>query len=315
MHKPIVAFLLFCLTALPLAAQQTMRQQMQEALATRYRLTVLGARMWKLQTNENEVRRAGGVAVLRRAGISGALDRPQVASYGIKDDKLELYSGKADAPLRVGEKFYVVGVGVGSNVVSLALLSVAAQVTPTRTGQVWTTLNFFFPKEVLDRGDITPVYRVVDQWVLPEGTFQPGGAEMVAATALAPAAAAAPADLKPGMTKEEVFAAIGPPLREASFGTRTWLTYPGLVAVMEGGKLASVDQTSQPPAKISFVSQPEGADVYVDGNFVGNAPTLLQLPAGSYKISVRAHGHKDWEREVKLMPAGEVNIRAVLEKQ
>lgn len=314
MRKYIVVTVLLCLAAASAAAQQTMRDQMRDALSTRYRLTVLGARMWKLQTNENEVRRAGGVVVLRRGGLSGSLDRPLVASYGIKDDKLELYSGKEHGPLRLGEKFYVVGLGVGSNVVSVALLTVAAQVTPTRTAQMWATLNFFFPREVLDRGDITPVYRVLDQWILPEGTFQPGGVDMATAAALAPAATVAPADLKPGMTREEVVAVLGQPLREASFGSRAWLTYPGLVAVIEGGKLASVDQSAQPPAKVNFTSQPDGADVYVDGNFVGNTPTQLQLPAGSYKISVQAPGHKNWEREVKLMPAGEVNLRAVLEK-
>ena len=73
-------------------------------------------------------------------------------------------------------------------------------------------------------------------------------------------------------------ALLGTPSKEASFGTKTWLTYPGMVVMLDQGKLASVDQTSQPPAKVSVASEPPGADVYVDGNFVGSTPSLLPLP-------------------------------------
>jgi hypothetical protein len=107
---------------------------------------------------------------------------------------------------------------------------------------------------------------------------------------------------------------VGAPSKEASFGTKTWLTYPGMVVVLEQGKLASVDQTSQPPAKVSVASEPAGADVFVDGSFVGSTPSLLPLPPGSYKIEVKAAGFKSWSREIKTLPGGEISLKTTLEK-
>jgi hypothetical protein len=292
---------------------------MQQALADRYHLTLLGTAPWSLHGSADRVRRAGGVVIIRKPGLYGALDRAEVASFGVREGKApELYSGKKDQEIRVGEKFYLHSVFVGTDVISLGMVSVALIPTPTKTGQLWTTLSFFLPKAVLERGDITAAYRELDQWLLPEGVFQPGYSDAVAsspsAAPMGPRVVASPSDLRPGMEKEQVIATLGAPLKEASFGSKTWLTYPGMVVVLEQGKLASVDQTSQPPAKVNVTSEPGGADVYVDGSFVGSTPSVLPLPPGSYKIEVRSPGYKSWTRDIKALSGGEMNLRAVLEK-
>lgn len=300
------------------AAQNDMDQRpaMQQAMADRYHVTRLGTSPWSQHGTPDRVRRAGGVVIIRKAGLYGGRERDEAAAFAIRDDQpLKLYAGKKDQEIRVGEKFYVHSVFVGPDVVVLGMVSVALIPTATKTGQLWMTLSFFFPKPVLERGDITSVYRAVDQWLLPEGSFQPGYTEAVATAApgLHPISAAS-SDLKPGMDRERVIAMLGAPSKEASFGTKTWLTYPGMVVVLEQGKLASVDQTAQPPAKVSVASEPPGADVYVDGNFVGSTPSLLPLPPGSHKIEVKAAGFKDWSREIKTLPGGEINLKATMEK-
>jgi len=325
MGKTGVATLaIICLGILSLApltvAQDDMGQRpaLQQAISDRYHVTIVGATPWKLHTNENQIKRAGGVVVIRKAGLYGALDRSKLATWAMREGKPpELLTGDKDQEIKVGEKFYVNAVYIGSDVVSLGLLSVATIPTAKKTGQIWMSLAFFLPKDVLQRGDITPIYQAIDPWLLPEGSFQPGYVERAPAMAGAPApppVPAAPADLKPGMDREQVIATLGAPSKEASFGTKTWLTYPGMVVVLEQGKLASVDQTSQPPAKVSVASDPAGADVYVDGNFVGSTPSLLPLPPGSYKIEVKASGYKSWSREIKALPGGEVSLKATLEK-
>ncbi len=318
------ALAIICLGILSLApaaaAQDDLGQRpaLQQAISDRYHLTIVGPALWKLHTNENQIKRAGGVVVIRQAGLYGALERSKLATWAIREGKPpQLLSGDKDQEIKLGEKFYVNAVYVGSDVVSLGLLSVAMLPTAKKTGQLWMSLAFFFPKDVLQRGDITPIYQAIDPWLLPEGSFQPGYVERAPAVAAAPApppAPAAPAELKPGMEREQIIATLGAPLKEASFGSKTWLTYPGMVVVLERGKLASVDQTAQPPARVSVASEPAGADVYVDGNFVGSTPSLLPLPPGSYKIEVRASGYKNWSREIKTLPAGEVNLKATLEK-
>jgi hypothetical protein len=62
-------------------------------------------------------------------------------------------------------------------------------------------------------------------------------------------------------------------------------------------------------------SVPDGADVYVDGSFVGNAPAQLKLSAGKHKIAVKAEGLEDWAREIEVPADSELNLKAMLNKK
>jgi serine protease Do len=80
---------------------------------------------------------------------------------------------------------------------------------------------------------------------------------------------------------------------------------------------AAVEEMSEPemPAlpgqgsgMIEF-SQPAGAEIYVDGNFLGRIPAKLPLPGGkSYLIVVRAPGHADWIRRVAVFEGMRVTM-------
>lgn len=61
-------------------------------------------------------------------------------------------------------------------------------------------------------------------------------------------------------------------------------------------------------------SEPLGAEVWVDGSFVGSTPAKLSLSAGKRKVRVSAHGYQDWEREIEILPGSEVTLNAVLTK-
>ena len=65
---------------------------------------------------------------------------------------------------------------------------------------------------------------------------------------------------------------------------------------------------------VNVLSQPAGADVSLDGNFVGNAPATLRLVPGKHTITVKMSGHKDWTREINVQPSSEVQLTANLEK-
>jgi hypothetical protein len=54
--------------------------------------------------------------------------------------------------------------------------------------------------------------------------------------------------------------------------------------------------------------------VFLGDNFVGSTPATLELPAGSYKVSVRLAGFKDWQRDVQVLGGSELTLRARLEK-
>ena len=82
-------------------------------------------------------------------------------------------------------------------------------------------------------------------------------------------------------------------------------------------KTAQTKTASPPPetqrGAINLSSDPTGADISVDGDFVGNSPASLKLAPGKHTITVKMSGYKDWSREVTL-EAGEVQLNASLEK-
>ncbi len=67
-------------------------------------------------------------------------------------------------------------------------------------------------------------------------------------------------------------------------------------------------------ARIIVSSVPDGADVYVDDNFVGNAPATLKLPAGKHTVKVSQKGYTDWSKDLSVFAGSEVNMKATLEK-
>jgi len=77
----------------------------------------------------------------------------------------------------------------------------------------------------------------------------------------------------------------------------------------------ALEQPSQAPkpsvTKLSVASNPSSADIEVDGNFVGNTPSTVELDAGDHILRVSKSGYSTWERKLKAN-GGNVNINAEL---
>lgn len=65
---------------------------------------------------------------------------------------------------------------------------------------------------------------------------------------------------------------------------------------------------------ISIKSDPEGAEIMVDGKFVGSTPSTLSLKSGDYTISISKSGHAVWERKLSLNAGGNITVDAKLDK-
>jgi len=311
------------------------RAELQESLAQRYRLTVIGPGIMGIGGGQKTIRKPGGIAELRRDGVFGSLVLSGAATDMIRNGKLTV-TGPQDFQFSPGEQFYIHSVYVGQDVVTLGLASTREITTPHGTGRLWAALNFFFPESLLDNGDTNAVMATLDQWLLPEGMrpvtetvaapppspsasapnsgSAPAPVTQPAPAPPAPAPAATPADLKPGMSRDDVVALLGAPQREISYGTKSWLEYPGMVVAFDGGGLVSVDRSGQPPAEVSLTSDPDGADIYLGDSFVGSAPAKLELPAGNYTFTIRLAGYKDWQRQVQILGGSQINLRATLTK-
>ena len=66
--------------------------------------------------------------------------------------------------------------------------------------------------------------------------------------------------------------------------------------------------------RLTVTSAPDGADIAVDGSFVGNAPSTVTLAEGDHTITVTRNGYKTWERKIKAI-GGMVRLNAELEAQ
>lgn len=66
--------------------------------------------------------------------------------------------------------------------------------------------------------------------------------------------------------------------------------------------------------KVSIASTPAGADIEVDGGFVGNTPSTIDVAPGDHTITVSKNGFTKWERKLKAS-GGNVNLNAELETQ
>jgi hypothetical protein len=73
--------------------------------------------------------------------------------------------------------------------------------------------------------------------------------------------------------------------------------------------------TESVPSTIGLNSNPDGAEISVDGKYIGNTPSTLHLPAGDHAIKIEKPGYKTWERTLTITPGQTTTITSNLEKQ
>ncbi len=80
-----------------------------------------------------------------------------------------------------------------------------------------------------------------------------------------------------------------------------------------GATAAPTAVTTATPAGCSLIvsSTPPGADIDIDGAFVGNTPSTVTVSAGSHEVVVKKQGYTDWSRKLSVT-AGSVHLDATL---
>ena len=77
-----------------------------------------------------------------------------------------------------------------------------------------------------------------------------------------------------------------------------------------GAKNESNSSTGEATAEIS--SDPSGADIEIDGTFVGTTPSSMGVLAGVHTLRITKIGYKSWNRSLKSS-TGKINVAVVLE--
>jgi hypothetical protein len=65
---------------------------------------------------------------------------------------------------------------------------------------------------------------------------------------------------------------------------------------------------------LTMDSTPTGADIEVDGAFVGNTPSTVTLTPGSHEITVKKKGFTNWTRKMNVL-SGSVHLTADLPEE
>jgi hypothetical protein len=65
---------------------------------------------------------------------------------------------------------------------------------------------------------------------------------------------------------------------------------------------------------VNVSSNPIGAEVFADGDFVGNSPAVLKLAPGKHTVAVKSSGYSDWAKEITVQNGSQLQLNANLER-
>jgi hypothetical protein len=73
-------------------------------------------------------------------------------------------------------------------------------------------------------------------------------------------------------------------------------------------------QNATQSGTVSFRSDPDAADITIDGKFVGTTPSSLQLAAGEHSIAIEKAHFSSWKRTMTIAAGSSVNVGVTLDK-
>jgi PEGA domain len=96
--------------------------------------------------------------------------------------------------------------------------------------------------------------------------------------------------------------------------------FAGIDAELVSSKVAGQNppappgEASVPDSTIEVSSEPPGAEVDLDGKYIGNTPSTLRLKPGEYTLTVRKEGYSPWTRKITVIPDSRLSVEAELQK-
>src|SRR6202050_1565160 len=132
-----------------------------------------------------------------------------------------------------------------------------------------------------------------------------------------------------GKTRKQFYALVdtngkaGPPVAAAAVSTQP---VPAAAAAQQSSPSTSpapatvVPQQVSPEkvsekAKCNFSSTPAGAEITVDGKYLGSTPSEIPLSAGTHVVVFSMPGFAQWKRELTVLPGSELTVGAILQKE
>ena len=106
-------------------------------------------------------------------------------------------------------------------------------------------------------------------------------------------------------------------IMQSRFGVQPQSTIPPRNNAVTAIQAASTSAAmiTETTATVSFISNPTGADVEVDGVFLGSTPAELPLALGRRTVRLSKKGFKSYQRTVQVLSGGAQRITVDLESQ
>jgi hypothetical protein len=67
-------------------------------------------------------------------------------------------------------------------------------------------------------------------------------------------------------------------------------------------------------AVINFSSTPPGAEIMLDGSYVGNTPSSITAASGRHVVEISMPGFATWKRELQVTAGSKIDVDATLQK-
>jgi hypothetical protein len=93
---------------------------------------------------------------------------------------------------------------------------------------------------------------------------------------------------------------------------RTGPIHPRMVTAAVAGDSEAVHGGGS--GNVAVASDPVGAEIYVDGKFVGQTPATFHLASGTHRVELKASGKRNWERELEVIKDSQLTLHPVLEQ-
>jgi S1-C subfamily serine protease len=117
-------------------------------------------------------------------------------------------------------------------------------------------------------------------------------------------------------TQKEFFSDDGRALQSIGFALSSSDVLAVVQKVFSGAtQIEGIQAPHAGTGRVSIVADPEGADIYVDGKLVGEAPATLVLPSGRHEIEVKDEEGRKWIRDLDILGDSEVTLKAKLKTQ
>jgi PEGA domain len=103
----------------------------------------------------------------------------------------------------------------------------------------------------------------------------------------------------------------------ANNGAEGELERPGPLRTISGRFASSAFATTAPTdpgtGQVAIESDVSGAEIYVDGRYMGQTPATIRLEAGMHRVRVEASGKREWMRDLDVIKDSKQTLHPLLD--